>query len=171
MGPSWIELHPIAASQGPDCRGYRIGVDQSAGDANIEHRPLSSSPNETLWNIGSELLSLRLDVGRDNHLAPFFGLVGDELAKISGQASKHRAAQIGKPCFEFWICNADIDFLVQSFDELCGRALRSTNAEPCTCLVVRQRVAQNRNVRQHIRPRRGGYGQGAEFAAPDIFDR
>src|SRR5262249_33943783 len=109
-----------------------------------------------------------LDVGRHNHLAPFLGFVGDELAEISGRASKHRAAQIGKPCFEFWICNADIDFLVQSFDELCGRALRSTNAVPCTCLVVRQRVAQNRNVRQHIRPRRGSYGQGAEFAGPDI---
>src|SRR5262245_21092190 len=112
-----------------------------------------------------------LDVGRHNHLAPFLDFVGDEFTEISGRASKHRAAQIGKPCFEFWICNADIDFLVQSFDELCGRALRSTNAVPCTCLVVRQRVAQNRNVRQHIRPRRGGYGQGAEFAGPDIFDR
>src|SRR5262249_36287421 len=43
--PSWIELHPIAASRGPDCRVYRIGVDQSAGDANIEQRPLSISPN------------------------------------------------------------------------------------------------------------------------------
>ena len=51
----------------------------------------------------------------------------------------------GKSCFEFWICNADIDFFVQSFDELCGRALRNTNAEPCTCFVVRQRVAQKRN--------------------------
>ena len=109
--------------------------------------------------------SLRLDVGRHNHLAPFLGLVGDEFAEISGRACKYRAAQIGKPCLEFWFCNADIDFLVQSFDELYGRALRSTNAEPCTCLVVRQRVAQNRNVRQHIRPRRGGYGQGAESPA------
>src|SRR6516162_8189551 len=50
------------------------------------------SRNETLWNIGSELLSLRLDVGRDNHLAPFFGLVGDELAEIGGRACEHRAA-------------------------------------------------------------------------------
>src|SRR6516164_8088453 len=52
----------------------------------------SVSRNETLWNIGSELLSLRLDVGRDNHLAPFFGLVGDELAEIGGRACEHRAA-------------------------------------------------------------------------------
>src|SRR5262249_54291916 len=94
----------------------------------------STSPNGTLWNIARDRLHW-LDVGRHNHLAPFLGFVGDELAEISGRACKHRAAQIGKPCFEFWICNADIDFLVQSFDELYGRALRSTNAVPCTCLV------------------------------------
>jgi hypothetical protein len=52
------------------------------------HPPFSE---RTLWNIGSELLSLRLDVGRDNHLAPFFGLVGDELAEIGGRACEHRA--------------------------------------------------------------------------------
>src|SRR5215831_18269815 len=123
-----------------------------------------------LWNIARDRLHW-LDVGRYNHLAPFLGFVGDEFAEISGRAWKHRAAQIGKPCFEFWICNADIDFLVQSLDELYGRALRSANAEPCACLVARQGFAQNRNVRQHIRARRGGYGQGAEFAGPDIFDR
>src|SRR5262245_24976485 len=97
------------------------------------------SPNETLWNIARDRLHW-LDVGRHNYLAPFLGFVGDEFAEISGRACKHRAAQIGKPCFEFWICNADIDFLVQPFDELYGRALRSTNAVPCTYLVVRHRV-------------------------------
>src|SRR5262245_51494980 len=70
-----------------------------------------------LWNIARDRLHW-LDVGRHNHLAPFLGFVGDEFAEISGRAWKHRAAQIGKPCFEFWICNADIDLLVQSLDEL-----------------------------------------------------
>src|SRR5262245_28128955 len=36
--------------------------------------------------------SFRLDVGRPDHLCPFFGLVGDELAKIGGRARKHRSA-------------------------------------------------------------------------------
>jgi hypothetical protein len=69
-----------------------------AGPPRVGHRALSKpedptiSQNETLWNIGSELLSLRFDVGRDNHLAPFFGLVGDELAEIGGRACEHRAA-------------------------------------------------------------------------------
>ena len=46
--------------------------------------------------------SVCLDVGRQNHLGPFLGLVGDEFAEISRRACKHRAAQIGKPCFEFY---------------------------------------------------------------------
>src|SRR5262245_1081759 len=58
--PSWIELHPIAASQGPDCRVYRIGEHQSAGDANIEHRRLSISPNGVygIWPRGHSGLRL-----------------------------------------------------------------------------------------------------------------
>src|SRR5215475_1017143 len=108
----------------------------SDGRADIRNEQLRArsghcrhSLNGTLWNIARDRLHW-LDVGRHNHLAPFLDFVGDELAAISGRAWKHRAAQIGKPCFEFWICNAGIDFLVQSFDVLYGRALRSTNAEP-----------------------------------------
>src|SRR5215831_14428887 len=67
--------------------------------------------------------------------------------------------------------NFGSDLLVQSFDELCGRTLRSTNAEPCACLVARQGFAESRNVRQHGRARRGRDRQGAELAGPDISDR
>jgi hypothetical protein len=37
---------------------------------------------------GSGPQSVRLDVGRPDHLTPFFGFVGDECAKISGRAGK-----------------------------------------------------------------------------------
>src|SRR5262249_38839341 len=76
--PSWIELHPIAASQGPDCRVYRIGEDQSVGDANIEHRRLSISPNELTEHPLEDAL-LRLDVGRPDHLRPFLGFLRHQL--------------------------------------------------------------------------------------------
>src|SRR5262245_54398196 len=36
--------------------------------------------------------SLRLDVGRPDHLGPLLGLVGDELAEVGGRARKRRAA-------------------------------------------------------------------------------
>jgi hypothetical protein len=35
----------------------------------------------------------------------FFGLLGDELAEISGRAGKHRAAEIGELRLEVSICN------------------------------------------------------------------
>src|SRR5262245_1349136 len=36
--------------------------------------------------------SLRLDAGRLDHLGPFLGFVGNELAKIGGRARERRAA-------------------------------------------------------------------------------
>src|SRR5438046_395953 len=39
-----------------------------------------------------------------------------------------------KPRLDLRICDADVDLLVQSFDDLFRRALRSANAEPCACL-------------------------------------
>src|SRR5262249_40207827 len=43
--------------------------------------------------------SVRLDVGRPDHLAPFLGFVGDELAKVCGRDDKRRHTQNGEPRF------------------------------------------------------------------------
>ena len=48
------------------------------------------SPNGTLWNVGRG--SLRLDIGRADHIAPPLGFVGDKLAKIGRRTRKQRAA-------------------------------------------------------------------------------
>src|SRR5215471_5756283 len=40
--------------------------------------------------------SLRLDVGRPDHLGPLPGFVGDELAEVAGRAWKLGAAKVGK---------------------------------------------------------------------------
>jgi hypothetical protein len=45
-------------------------------------RASAISPNGTLWNMDRCPPLLRLDVDRPNHLAPFLGFVGDELAEI-----------------------------------------------------------------------------------------
>src|SRR6186713_39803 len=47
--------------------------------------------------------SLRLDVGRPDHLAPLLGLVGDELAEVGGRKREHVAAQFGKPRLQLGI--------------------------------------------------------------------
>src|SRR5579859_7972762 len=41
-------------------------------------------------------VSLRLDAGKPDHLAPLLGLVGDELAEIGRRARQQRGAEIGE---------------------------------------------------------------------------
>src|SRR5262245_10449865 len=55
-----------------------------------------SSTGVTEYWIGTAV-SVRLDVGRPDHLAPLLGFVGDELAEIGGRADKRRASKVGKP--------------------------------------------------------------------------
>src|SRR5262249_50926292 len=74
--------------------GYRICEDQSAGDANVEQRPIS--PNGTLWN-GTVLLGLfRLDVRKLHHLGPLFDFLSVELSVVGRRKCKHGATQVGK---------------------------------------------------------------------------
>jgi len=57
--------------------------------------------------------SLRLDVGRPDHLAPLFGLVGDKLTEVGGRAWKHCATKVGKPRLDFGIGEARVDLRVE----------------------------------------------------------
>src|SRR5262249_21701604 len=72
--------------------------------------------------------SVRLDVGGSDHLGPLFGFLSDELAEVGGRARDDRAAQIGKPRFEFGIGKARIDLFVEPIDDLEWRILGSPNA-------------------------------------------
>ena len=67
--------------------------------------------------------SLRLDVGRPDHLAPLLGFVGDELAEVGGRKREHVATQFGKPRLHLGIGEAGVDFPVELFDDLGGRVL------------------------------------------------
>ena len=42
---------------------------------------------------------------------------------------------------------------------------------PCARLVARHEIANGRDVRQHLRARRGGHRQRAQLAGPDVLDR
>jgi len=56
-------------------------------DARDLHRADSSAPRFAERNVMSssaETLSLRLDVGGPDYLAPFLGFLGDKLAKVGG---------------------------------------------------------------------------------------
>src|SRR5215831_1400564 len=79
---------------------------------------------------GGRTALLRIDVGRPDHLAPFLGLVGDELAEVHGRACEYRAAQVGKPRVELAIGKGGIDLLVELVDDLRRRLLGRADTEP-----------------------------------------
>ena len=78
---------------------------------------------------------------------------------------------VGKPRPDLGIGEAGIDLLVELIDDLSGRVLRRANAEPCARLVARHEFAHGRDVRQHLRARRGRHRQRAQLASPDVLDR
>src|SRR5262245_60863694 len=74
--------------------------------------------------------SFRLDVGCADHLAPFLGVVGDELGEVSGRAHKRRAAEVGEPRFHIGVCKGRVDLVVELVDDLNRRVLGRADAEP-----------------------------------------
>src|SRR5215813_13251841 len=50
----------------------------------------------TLWNVGPLAVSLRLDAGELDHLAPLLGFVRDQLAEVGGRARQRRTPHVGK---------------------------------------------------------------------------
>src|SRR5207253_5544339 len=119
----------------------------------------------------SACCSFPFQIGRQNDPVPLLDLVGDQFGKVGGQSAKSRAAQIGKLRLEFRISDAEVDFLVEYFDDFCRRVPWTANAEPCTCLVSGQGFAQSWHVRQYWRAGLRRYRKGTEIAGPDIFER
>ena len=109
-----------------------------------EHQPLAE---RNLWNARGVRL-LRLNVGCSDHLGPLLGIVGNELAKFSGCARKHDAAQVAELSFQLGIGDGLVDLFVELGDDLGGRVLGSADAEPRACLISRYNLSDGRHVRQ-----------------------
>jgi hypothetical protein len=103
--------------------------------SNKRHRPSYSVTSSTrpgihrfrgtkrygIW-IGTAA-SVRLDVGRADHLAPLIGLFGDELAELGGRARKQYAAHFSEPRLDLGISKARVDCVVEFLDDF-GRRVR-----------------------------------------------
>src|SRR5215469_17146039 len=68
--------------------------------------------------------SLRLDVGRPDHLAPLLSFVGNELSKVGGRTCEHRTSQVSQALLHVGISERGIDLLVELLDN--GVALGTT---------------------------------------------
>src|SRR5258708_25696818 len=75
--------------------------------------------------------SLHRDARELDHLAPFLGLVGDQLAEFGRRHRLRDAADVGKPRHQLGIFQRFPDRLVEDVDDLGWRALgRRDAAEP-----------------------------------------
>ena len=62
---------------------------------------------------GGVMELIRLDAGVLDHLAPFRGFRGDELAEISRRAAVHDDADIGKPLLDLVVGQRRVDLFVE----------------------------------------------------------
>src|ERR1700689_3918408 len=67
--------------------------------------------------------SLRLDVRELDHLGPFLGFIGDELAQIGRRTGEWHGAQSGKPRLQRGVGEAGIDRLVELVEDVGRRGL------------------------------------------------
>src|SRR5258708_17325872 len=117
------------------------------------------------------IASLRLDMGRPDDLAPFFGVFGDDLREIGRRAGQCSAADVSESRLDFWLGEPSVDLLVEPVDYL-GRSVPGrADAVPRACLVAGHEVGDGRQVRQCIYARRAGHGQRPQPAGPDVLDR
>src|SRR5262245_51643633 len=85
--------------------------------------------------------SLRLDVGRPDHLAPLLGVVGDELAEIGGRADKRCASEVSQPRLDFGIGEAGVNCLIELVNNLRRCVLGSTVCYKCAVFEERHNLA------------------------------
>ena len=115
--------------------------------------------------------STRLGARKLYHLAPFLSFISHELSEIGSGAAKHCAAKVGKPRLYLGVGEARVDLVIEPVDDLAGCVPGCADAEPTARLVTRQELAHARDVRQHVRARRAGHCQCAQFAGPDVLNR
>src|SRR6516162_10073766 len=94
----------------------------------------TDSPYGALWNIGPVAVSLRLDVGGADHLAPFLGFFGDQLAELGRRSRQRRAAEVSETGLHLRVVESRVDLLVELVDDLGRRGLRYAEAVPITPL-------------------------------------
>ena len=80
--------------------------------------------------------SVGLDVGRADHLAPFLGFFGDQLAELDRRSWQQRAAEVSETGLHLGVVESRVDLLVELVDDLRRRGLRCTDAEPTARLVA-----------------------------------
>src|SRR5215471_16102750 len=121
--------------------------------------------------LGLLAVSLRLDAGELDHLAPLLGFVCDHLGELSRRSRQRHAAEVSETDLHLAVVESRVDLLVELVDDLGRRGLRCADAEPTARLVARHKFVDGWDVRQRLRARRGCHRQCSHLAGPDVLDR
>jgi hypothetical protein len=78
----------------------------------------------------SDVLFLQLDVGGPDHLAPFLRFLSNEFPEIGCGADKWCSAEVREPGFQRGPDDARIYLGVEFINDLGGRVLRCSQANP-----------------------------------------
>src|SRR6266540_1688661 len=119
----------------------------------------------------SEAVSLRLDVGIPDHLAPLLGVGGNIHEKIGGRGCIGLQAQIDEPRLKLRAGKRLIHELIEDGDDLRRRIRRRTDPLPTARLVARHKFADRWNVRQYLDTFGCRHSQGSQLTCLDIADR
>src|SRR5262245_27265013 len=106
---------------------------------------IGHSPNGI---YGTLVGSFWLDAGELDHLGPFLGLIGDELAEIGRRTGEHGATKLRKPPLDIGIGECGIGLPVELVDDGRGRSLGCAEAPPVAVLVARQVIGDGRHIWQ-----------------------
>src|ERR1019366_2084754 len=126
------------------------------------HRPPPYSRTRTLWNIGAETSGLlRLDVGLSDHLAPFLGLVRDELSELGHAHRRWQPSQLYNARLDLGVDEGGINLSIEHLDDLRRRTARGGETSPRTRLIARHGFRYRRNVGQKLQTGQRRYAERA----------
>ena len=133
-----------------------VGGRQICPVLKVDRPCLAELRDSRLYGISTRrmLVSIRLDVGRSDHLAPLFGFLGDELPKVRWRTRERGAAQVGKPRLE----------------DLTGRIPGRSDAKKCTRLIAGHAQRRCPTSQRWASSRRGGYRQSAQLPSSNVLD-
>src|SRR5438046_818295 len=115
------------------------------------------------------IASLGFNMGCADHLAPFLGFVGDQLAKVGGRARKDGPAQLGEPYLDRGICKPGVDDAVELVDDLSRCVSGRPKTLPTACFITRDELTDGRGVRQQVEALTRRHRQRAQLAGPDLL--
>ena len=124
----------------------------SQNDVNDPKRSLSPtlSRNGTLWNVSRGYGSLRLDVGRPDHLSPFLGFLGESLPYSAGESAR---GVLPRSAIRALILGSARPALISrlSLSMISTGVLRGAPRPGPARLVTRHEFGDGRDVRQRLR--------------------